>query len=147
MAQIHEVTTVSRTQPVQVTKTTKTVTPPPLHEDESPQEKYETKKVIFRVYQGIWYVVGLFETLIALRIFLKASGANPASGFVSLVYGLSDPLVYPFMGMFRTVIEGDFIFELSSFVAAIVYLLLATGIIELFQILKPTSPREVEENV
>ncbi len=147
MAQVQQVTTVSKTTPVQVVKTTKVVSPPPIQEDETPQEKYDTKKTIFRVYQGIWYVLGIVETIIALRIFLKASGANPESGFVSFVYGLSQPLVFPFSGMFRTVVEGDFSFELSSFVAGIVYLLIATGVVELFQILKPTNPREVEENV
>lgn len=131
----------------QVVKTTKMVTNPQVQEDESPQEKYDTKKTIFRVYQGIWYVLGVLETVIALRIFLKASGANPESGFVSFVYGLSQPLISPFSSMFRTVTEGNFSFELSSFVAGIVYLLIATGIVELFQILKPINQKEVEESV
>lgn len=146
MAQIQKVTTYSQTAPMQVTKTTRTVSPAPV-EDETPKEKYETKRAIFRVYQGVWYLLGIIETLIALRIFLKASGANPNSGFVNAIYGMSEPFVYPFLTMFRTVIEGDFTFELSSFVAGIVYLLIATGVVELFQLLKPTTPEEVEENV
>ncbi len=149
MAQVEEMTTVSQTTPVQVTKTTRTIVPPPTPplEDETPKEKYESKKVIFRVYQVIWYILGVIETLIGLRIFLKASGANPSSGFVSVIYALSEPFVYPFLSMFRTVVEGEFVFELSSFVAGIVWLLVATGVVELFQLLKPTTPQEVEENV
>lgn len=146
MTQTEEVTTVSQTTPVQVTKTTKNIVPTPIS-DETPQEKYETKKAIFRVYQAIWYILGVFETLIAMRIFLKASGANPASGFVNVIYSMSDPLVYPFQTMFRTVAEGDYVFELSSFVAGLIYLIVATGIVELLQLLKPTTPQEVEENV
>ena len=146
MAQTEEMTTVSQTIPVQVTKTTKRVVPSSL-EEETPKENYETKKAIFRVYQVIWYALGIMETLIALRIFLKASGANPGSGFVNVIYSLSEPLVFPFASMFRTVIEAEFIFELHSFVAGIVWLLVATGLVELFQLLKPTTPQEVEENV
>lgn len=146
MAHLEETTTISQTTPVQVTKTTRSVAPPPI-EDETPKEKYQEKKAIFRVYQVIWYVLGVFETLIAFRILLKASGANPASGFVNLIYSLSFPLVYPFTNMFRTLVEGNYVFELSSFMAAIVYLILAVGLVELFQLLKPTNPREVDENV
>ncbi|KKS92906.1 MAG: hypothetical protein UV68_C0032G0001, partial [Candidatus Collierbacteria bacterium GW2011_GWC2_43_12] len=42
MAQTEEMTTVSQTIPVQVTKTTKRVVPSSL-EEETPKENYETK--------------------------------------------------------------------------------------------------------
>lgn len=145
MVQTEKITTVSQSSPVNVTRTTKTVTVP--LDNETPKEKYEAKATIFRIYQAIWYVLGVVETVIAARIFLKASGANPLSGFVNFVYSLSEPLIFPFKSMFRTVVEGEFIFELSSFVAGLVYLILAIGLVELFQLLKPTTPQEVEENV
>ena len=78
---------------------------------------------------------------------MKALGADPASGFVSFVYVLSDPLVLPFAGMFRSISEGESVFEMSTFIGMFVYVLIAYGLVELFQFLKPTTPEEVEENV
>lgn len=148
MAQTEEVTTtVSQTEtPVKIIRTAKTVSPPPI-KTEPPQERYETKKVIFRTYQVIMYITGVIETLLAFRIILKALGANPDSGFVQFMYALSDPFALPFAGMFRTITEGNSVFELSSFIACLVYLVIAYAIIQLFQLIKPTSPQEVEENV
>jgi len=147
MAETEEVTTVTQTsEPAQVVKTTRKISPPAI-KLEHPQDRYETKKVIFRTYQIIWYILGVFETLLVLRVFLKALGANPASGFVNFIYMLSAPLAIPFSGMFRHITEGSSVFEVSTFVGMFVYLLIAYGLVELFQFLKPTTPDEVEENV
>lgn len=144
--EIKKVTTVSQSAPVEVIKTTKTVTPP-LVQTEHPQQVYETKKVIFRTYQVIWYVLGVIEVLLLFRILLKALGANPLSSFTNLIYLLSDPLALPFYGIFRiTIVEGA-VFEWSTIVAGIVYLLIAYGIVQFMQFLKPTTPREVEISV
>ncbi|SRR5258706_4195570 len=145
MVNTEEVTTVSQVAPARVIKTTKVVKPEIV--DEPPQEKYDQKKVIFRFYQIVWYVVGMIEVLLAFRIILKAFGANPASPFVDVVYVLSDLFAFPFSGMFRTVTEGDSVFELSTFIGGFVYLVLAYGLVQLVQFIKPTTPEEVEENV
>src|SRR5687767_14812861 len=107
---------------------------------ENPEVRYEQKKVIFRFYQIIWYILGIVETLLAFRIFFKAFGANPASPFTQFIYGASQPFVYPFQGMFRSITEEAFVFELSTFVGMIIYFVLAYGLVELFQLVKPTSP-------
>lgn len=148
MAETEEVTTtVSQVSaPANVVRTTKKVVPPPI-KTEPPQERYETKKTIFRTYQIIMYITGVIETFLAFRIILKALGANPSSGFVQFMYAVSDPFALPFSGMFRSITEGESVFELSSFIACIFYLILAYGLIQLFQLIKPTSPEEVEENV
>jgi hypothetical protein len=148
MPSTEETTTVSQVSqvaPAKVVKTTRVVRPDVV--DEPPQEKYDQKKVIFRFYQFVWYVLGAIETLLVFRIILKAFGANPASLFVDIVYVLSDLFVLPFRGMFRTVSEGESIFELSTFVGGFVYLVIAYGLVELVQFIKPTTPEEVEENV
>lgn len=114
---------------------------------EHPAKQYKTKKVIFRTYQVIWYVLGVIETLLIFRLILKALGANPNSGFTNLVYALSNPLALPFRGIFPTpVVEGS-VFEWSTIVAGIVYLIVAYGLVKLFQLVKPTNPVEVEEKV
>jgi hypothetical protein len=114
---------------------------------EHPQKVYAKKKTIFRIYQVIWYVLGVIETLLVFRIVLKALGANPTSGFANLIYSLSNPLALPFRGIFPTpVVEGS-VFEWSTLIAGIVYLVLAYGLVYLFQIVKPTTPLEVEQKV
>ena len=140
-----EVTTTSGTTPTQVVKTTqKTV---PAVTAEHPQATYGKKKVIFRAYQIIWYIVGLIEILLLFRVTLKGLGANPYSGFTSLVYSLSDPLAQPFSGIFGVTVTQKSVFEWSTFIAGIVYALLAYGLVHLLQLIKPTTPEEVEQNV
>ncbi len=143
-----EVTTVTQqtAAPAQVVRTTKTVVPPTVKIG-PPQERYETKKAIFRTYQIIWYIIGIIETLLFFRIVLKAFGADPLSSFVYLVYAVSEPLAAPFAGMFPIISQEQNVFELGTFIGCLVYLVLAIGLVELFQLIKPTSPKEVEESV
>lgn len=115
--------------------------------DEPPQKAYQKKKVIFRAYQIIWYILGVIEVLLLFRVLLKALGANAASGFTRLVYTLSDPLAQPFVGIFRVSVTDGSVFEWSTFVAGFVYYLIALGIVYLMQITKPTDPVEVEQEV
>ncbi len=114
---------------------------------EHPKKAYQTKKVIFRTYQIIWYIVGVIETLLIFRIILKALGANPNSGFTNLIYTLSNPLALPFRGIFPTPVVSGAVFEWSTIVAGIVYLIVAYGLVQLFQMVKPTNPHEVEDRV
>lgn len=141
-----EVTTVSEIPQTQVIKTTKQVTPPVG--TEPPQKVFQKKKVLFRTYQIVWYILGVIEVLLAFRMALKALGANPLSGFTSLVYAVSDPFALPFYGIFRiTVAPQGSVFEWSTLVAALVYLLVAYGIVQLMQMAKPVSKEEVEQTV
>ena len=140
-----KVTSVSNVEPSQVVKTTKSVSPPPI-KTEPPQKVYETKKAIFRTYQVIWYILGFIEVVLAFRIFLKMLGAN-YTGFTNLIYAITDPLTMPFYGVFGVTVTNESVFEWSTIIAGIVYWLLAYGIIQLLQIIKPTDPGEVTQNV
>lgn len=142
-----QVTTVSQSAPAQVTQTTKTVTPPQV-QTEHPQQVYDKKKTIFRTYQVIWYILGVIEILLAFRIVFKMLGANISSPFVSLIYIVTDPLALPFGGIFGVGINqtGE-VFELSTLVAMGVYALIAYAIMQLMQLMKPTTPQEVEKKV
>src|ERR1035437_10801281 len=141
-----EVTTVSEVSPTRVVKTTKQVTP--SIQTEHPQKIFQKKKAIFRTYQVIWYILGVIDLLLAFRMTLKALGANPSSGFASLVYALSNPLTLPFSGILGVTgtSQGNF-FEWSTIIAAVVYALIALGLVELMQLIKPVSKEEVEEKV
>lgn len=141
---VEEITTVEKAAPAQVVRKTTTVVPPPV-QTEHPQEAFEKKKVIFRSYQVIWYILGVIEVLLAFRIFLRMAGAYP-SGFTNLIYTLSAPFALPFRGILKTTDEGGVI-EWSTFVAMIVYVLLAYGLVQLMQFIKPVTPQEVEKEV
>lgn len=88
-----------------------------------------------QVVAVIWWIVGLFEILIGIRLLLKLFGANPASAFVSFMYNVTWPLVAPFHGIFNTTQEGRSVFEPESIVAMLIILLLGWGIISLMRLL------------
>ncbi len=142
-----EVTTISKSQPVQVVKTT-TKSNPPI-QTEPPQQMYQKKKVIFRTYQIIWYVLGVIEVLLVFRLVLKMVGANSVSGFTSFIYSLSDPIAMPFSGILHTSVSPSYgsVFEWSTLIAMTVYAVVAYGIVQLLQLVKPTTPDEVEKTV
>jgi hypothetical protein len=83
----------------------------------------------------VWYIVGFIEVLLALRFVLKILGANPASGFVNLIYNITNILTLPFDSIFGVAraTTGDVrsVFEPSILVAAAVYALIGWGIVKL----------------
>jgi hypothetical protein len=105
------------------------------------------KRSIFRTYQVIWYILGVIEALLGLRILLLFLGANPSNPFAAFIYALSYPFAYPFLGLFPTPALGGSVFEWSSIIAMAVYWLLAWGIVKVLQIAKPVDEREVVEKV
>ena len=88
-----------------------------------------------RVVAVIWWVVGLIDTLIAIRFLLKMFGANTGSAFVSFMYALTDPLVAPFHGIFNTAAAGRSVFEPESIVAILIYTLIGWGIVSLIRLM------------
>ncbi len=113
----------------------------------TPKKDYQTKKVIFRTYQVIWYILGIIEVVLAFRILLKLLGANAQSGFTSFIYAISNPFALPFAGILRVTGISEMTLEWSTLIAMAVYAILAYGIVALFQLVKPTNPEEVEQTV
>jgi hypothetical protein len=79
----------------------------------------------YRLMQAIYLVFGVVEALIAIRFVLRLLGANPDAGFAAFIYGITTPLVAPFVGLFGSPRSGGSVFELQSIVALIVYALVA----------------------
>lgn len=140
-------TVITNPTPTQTVQTTKQSVQTLPVEPQSPQKVYQKKKVIFRTYQYIWYILGVIEVLLAFRLLLKMLGANPASPFVNFMYSLSDVFAGPFAGIFGVTATANSVLEWSTIIAMIVYLVVAYGIVELLQLMKPTSPEEVEQVV
>lgn len=143
--EVQEVTTISHPTTQQVMRQTKVVKPAVA--TGSPQKTYDTKKAIFRTYQVIWYILGVIEVLLTFRIMLKLLGANAQSGFTDLIYTVSSPLALPFAGILG-ITEGTMSFmEWSTLIAMGVYAVIAYGIVEIFQLVKPTNQEEVNQSV
>jgi len=70
-----------------------------------------------RVIQLVWFIAGVVDVLVGLRFVLRLFGASTASPFVSLVYGLSAPLVAPFRNIFPISGQGAYVFEPAALVA------------------------------
>lgn len=90
------------------------------------------------VANAVWYILGIIEIILAFRFVLKLFGANPNSGFVNFIYSVSGVLTAPFDNIFNVAsVESNEIhsvFEPSILVAAIVYGLLAWGIVKLLNL-------------
>jgi uncharacterized protein YggT (Ycf19 family) len=80
----------------------------------------------------VYVVLGIGVGLIIIRVLLKALAANTGAAFTGFVYGITDPLVAPFQGIFATRQAGTgSVFEFSSVVAIVVYALAAWAIVRL----------------
>jgi len=94
----------------------------------------ETQTVEYLIY----YLLGALEILLAFRLILKLTGASMSSGFVSMIYGLSNIFIWPFEGIFRRGfapgVETTAVLEPATLVALIVYAIVAWGIVKLVRI-------------
>src|SRR5205085_11989250 len=99
-------------------------------------DPYEGRRLAaYRLTQLVYWVFGLIEGLIAIRLILKALGANPSAGYSEFIYSITAPLVAPFIGLFSNPAYQNSLLELSSIVGLIVYALLAWLIAKLLWIL------------
>ena len=100
-------------------------------------------KPLYRGTQIVWYILGVLESLLAIRFALKFLAANAGAGFTSFIYNVTYPFVAPFLGVFRIsrIVEGS-IFEWTTLLAMLVYWLLAIGIIKLFLMGRSVSTPE-----
>lgn len=92
----------------------------------------------------VYFLFGVLEILLAFRLILRLLGANPSSGFVNFIYGLSKIFILPFQGIFHSGIaegvETTSVFEPGTLIAIIVYAVLAWGIVKLIQIISGGKP-------
>ena len=58
---------------------------------------------VFRIYYLVYYLAGVLDILLAFRFFFLLIGASTASGFVSLIYTLTNGVAAPFEGIVPTV--------------------------------------------
>lgn len=85
----------------------------------------------------VWFIAGLISILIALRFVFLLLGANREASFTDFIYSVSAPLVAPFTGIFGEPSYSASVFEVSSLLAIVIYLLIAWGIAKLVTIARP----------
>jgi YGGT family len=108
-------------------------------------DPYASKRIAAtRTVQLVYLIFGLIEGLIAIRFVLKALGANATAGFAQFIYGITNPLVAPFYGLFGNPAAQGSVLEVHSLVALVVYALLAWLIVRLTWILVGESRSAVQ---
>jgi hypothetical protein len=79
-----------------------------------------------KITRAIYLLFGVIEALLVIRFVLKALAANAEAGFAQLIYGLTAPLVAPFMGLFGTPQAATgAVLELHTLIAIVIYALVA----------------------
>jgi hypothetical protein len=87
-----------------------------------------------RAERIVWLIVAVVDVLLAMRFVFMLLGASTQAAFVSLLYGVTLPVVAPFEGMFSTPSHGGAIFEPASLVALVVYTLIGWVIVAVIRI-------------
>lgn len=104
--------------------------PQPQSAENSVQEKEGPEKIA----QLVWYVIGLINVVLAIRIFFLLFNAQ-SGGFTGFLYNVTAPFVMPFNGIFPAPGQGTTYFDTAALVAIIIYSLLAWGIVTLIRII------------
>jgi hypothetical protein len=90
----------------------------------------------YRVPQIVYLIAGIIDTLLVIRLVLKLLAANPAAGFTTLIYGVTNPFVALFEGVFSNAQNQGNVLDLAALLAIIVYGLLAWGIVRGIEVLQ-----------
>jgi hypothetical protein len=123
---------VAQEQPREPTPTNINVAPrpalravPPADAAPGPAYRNSAALAVGKANQVLWFVCGVVELLLAARVFLRLVGASPAASFVSFVYGVTQPLAAPFLGMLPNAAGSTrgAVLEVPTLIGMVVYFL------------------------
>lgn len=102
--------------------------------------------VVARFTRIVWLLATIMAVVVALRMILLLIGANTTSGFVEVIYSVTQPLISPFAGIVANIQVGSGVFEPASLFAIIIILLIAAVINTLVRTLfaSPRAQRSVK---
>jgi len=129
---------------------------PPIPKPEMPhvdstlkQEDLQTHRIkpLYRGSQIVWYIVGVIEVFLMLRFFLKMLGADPGAGFSRFIYGVTGVFAGPFYYVFKPAAVEGAVFEGSTILAMLVYLLFGWLIVKAIVMSKPVTTAEANKNL
>jgi uncharacterized protein YggT (Ycf19 family) len=75
-------------------------------------------------------VFTVIEVLLLVRFSFKLLGANPSQPFSSAIYGITEPLVAPFRGIFAQP-DGTPIVEIATLLSIVFFVLVAALVVAL----------------
>jgi len=110
--------------------------------EETPREEKAapaTRTGVFQANYIVYYILGIIESLLILRLIFKILGANAESGFVSFIYTISEFFIAPFTAIFPVAtgqgVATVSVLEPAVIVAMVVYGLIAWGVSALIKAL------------
>ena len=107
-------------------------------------DPYARRRDIAHKAVGLIYLVfGIIEGLLAIRFILLALGANATAGFAALIYGLTEPLMIPFTGLFETVRFDGGMLDWNALTAILAYALLGWVLAKLIWLMLGETRSEV----
>jgi YggT family protein len=80
---------------------------------------------IARFVRIIYFLFGVLEVLLAVRVVLHVVGANAGNGFADLIYGLTNPFAAPFATLLANPTIGAGVLEVTTIIAMLAYAILA----------------------
>ena len=112
-------------------------------------EELKTQRIkpLYRGTQVIWYILGLIEALLFVRFLLKLLGANPVAGFSVFIYNLTGVIAGPFYLVFAPSRVDQNVFEWSTLLAMIVYLMIAWLIVKAVVMSRPVTTKEAAQKL
>jgi YggT family protein len=81
---------------------------------------------IARLVNITYFLFGILEALLAVRVLLHLVGANANNGFASFIYGISGPFIGPFVSLLKNpVLSTTAVLEITTIIAMIIYAVIA----------------------
>ena len=112
-----------------------------VHEEHVVQNvNLEYREALYKVSQFIWLLFGGLEALIGIRVLLLLIGANPGNWFAAFVYQLSGVFLWPFQNIVANPTFQNYVLEITSLIAMIVYPLIGWAIVRLIWVLFYRTP-------
>lgn len=107
----------------------------PTRPSPAPSRTGMSPDAVYRISQLVYFIAGVIEILLVIRIVLRALAANPSAAFTNTIYGVTNGLVAPFAGVFPQLGFRNSVLDLSAVLALVVYSLAAWGVVKLIALL------------
>jgi uncharacterized protein YggT (Ycf19 family) len=105
------------------------------------------RALLDRVSSVIWFVVGMLEVAIGLRVAFKLLEANQSSGFVTFIYDVTEPFVRPFQGIFADPTSNGAVLDSAALMAMVIWAVVAWAIVRMIWLLFDRSETGVRRSV
>lgn len=98
-------------------------------------------RLLDRLVQIIYILTFMVDVLLVIRFVLKLLAANPQAAFTAFIYGVSDPLVQPFTGVFPNATQRGNVLEPASLLAIVIYSLVAFLLVRIIEMVVDRDAR------